>query len=677
MQFVPQSIHMKQRGVTELLDPDVKQLLAHDDGQQKKIKNAFFAYVERMRSNEILSLFDSAYRRGSLMEIVGLGDKPIEDMAAVLDDVFVSSGEFENRRLVKELDIRYAKTTYVDPSVDIGFNPGEAEAAALLRQSKLEFIRELKKAEREAIRRAMSRALSEGMGAAQAARLFQNSIGLTDFQNGIVDSFERQLRSLDPESLTRVLRDRRFDRTISRAIRDAERLTEKQITTMVDRYRSRMIAMRAETIARTEGLSTVNRARHAALSQVAATADIKMENIVRVWRATIDGRTRDTHRAMSGQKRGAKEKFRSPSGAKLLHPGDRSAPAAEVINCRCVLQVKFVQPKQTKPISTAPKPVKPTPTIGGPAEVSTTRPQIDFDIGTAYRTIRSKNPSEHWVYLEDLRLELPAYSREEVDDALKRLWVEGASKEKRAIDLSIQDDQGLLTPGRRNAATRFGGSRQDIIFIRNDSPVFGTPPLLPSGFTHEQQIFRAAWSDTAEALELMLKDDLASGLKWFKEGAEKVAFDGVIAESRAVIDAIDAGNRAQVVNSLARALRFSDELEALRPEAKARLFTQWIRSAAKKHNVTVVDIEEALLSHPTLPYSIPETPKPVPVGSGLSDDAFKNVIDKKKAKELLDNGFSSPISDARQAVIQAAQNTTKNKREPTQKGFKFQRQSRK
>jgi uncharacterized protein with gpF-like domain len=65
--------------------------------------------------------------------------------------------------------------------------------------------------------------------------------------------------------------------------------------------------------------------------------------VVRVWDATGDSRTRETHAAMDGQEVGPNEPFASGSGAQLMHPGDGSlgAGASEIINCRCVVTHKI------------------------------------------------------------------------------------------------------------------------------------------------------------------------------------------------------------------------------------------------------------------------------------------------------------------------------------------------
>lgn len=59
----------------------------------------------------------------------------------------------------------------------------------------------------------------------------------------------------------------------------------------------------------------------------------KGADIVKQWDATIDGKTRDSHRKIDGEIRELDEKFSNG----LEYPGDPSGAAGEVINCRCAL----------------------------------------------------------------------------------------------------------------------------------------------------------------------------------------------------------------------------------------------------------------------------------------------------------------------------------------------------
>jgi hypothetical protein len=62
-------------------------------------------------------------------------------------------------------------------------------------------------------------------------------------------------------------------------------------------------------------------------------AKSKGADVVKQWDSTLDGKTRDSHRAIDGEIKELDEKFSNG----LEYPGDPSGAAAEVINCRCAL----------------------------------------------------------------------------------------------------------------------------------------------------------------------------------------------------------------------------------------------------------------------------------------------------------------------------------------------------
>ena len=111
---------------------------------------------------------------------------------------------------------------------------------------------------------------------------------------------------------------------ISRGI--ASSLSYRDIARNISNVSSAPLS-RAKTIARTEGhriqqMSTVD-------AQQAAKA--KGADVLKQWDATLDGRTRDSHRRVDGEVRELDEKFSNG----LMFPGDPNGSAAEVINCRC------------------------------------------------------------------------------------------------------------------------------------------------------------------------------------------------------------------------------------------------------------------------------------------------------------------------------------------------------
>ena len=115
-------------------------------------------------------------------------------------------------------------------------------------------------------------------------------------------------------------------RELSRGV--AQSLTYKEIarniqnTCGVDKNK----AMR---IAKTEG----HRISQEATYNVQKKAKERGADIVKQWDSTLDGKTRDSHRAVDGEVRELEEKFSNG----LMFPSDPNGTAGEVINCRCAL----------------------------------------------------------------------------------------------------------------------------------------------------------------------------------------------------------------------------------------------------------------------------------------------------------------------------------------------------
>lgn len=141
--------------------------------------------------------------------------------------------------------------------------------------------------------------------------------------------------------LRRTRRDKRYDPTVRKAIREGRALTEAEVAKITGRYATKLLALRGETIARTEALESFANARWEATRQLIENGTIQEQHVTKVWSATLDKRTRDSHVALHGKKAAMREPFVSPlTGARMLFAMDRSqgAPAGELISCRCQTQ---------------------------------------------------------------------------------------------------------------------------------------------------------------------------------------------------------------------------------------------------------------------------------------------------------------------------------------------------
>lgn len=298
------------------------------DEQEGDVRRAFLAFIRTVNSGPVLDLINARLEAGDLAGAIAIVDSYLARLGTVLTQVFQTAGIAAAAELGEKLG---------EVAVAISFDATNPRAAEIARANRARFVTEMTREQREAISQAISREVRVGRGAIQVGRAFRSAIGLTTTQESMVASFRRQLETLDKRALDRALRDARFDAILTRAIDRDRALTERQINTMVERYRARALSMRAETIARTEAVRALSLAREEALAQMMAATGLGPDRINRIWNATGDERTRDWHASMHGQRRKPGERFVDGQGSRLLYPGDPAAPLSTTINCRCTL----------------------------------------------------------------------------------------------------------------------------------------------------------------------------------------------------------------------------------------------------------------------------------------------------------------------------------------------------
>jgi hypothetical protein len=334
---------------------------------QAQLLDGLLARYERAVSDAFLAAAADLANAADFQRLVtALGQN---DLLAAMDALHLDAAAFE--ALTRQIEAAYhdsgrAAADAVSPVVTpdgarvvVRFDGRNLRAETWLKTRSATLVTNLIGDQQLAIRNALLAGQQAGQNPTQTAlelvgRVARGSnrrvgglIGLSSPQEGYLRSARAELASPDPEGLrnylTRGLRDRRFDRSIAKALREGTGLPGDIADKAGDAYATRLLKLRADTIGRTETLTSLNAAQYESAQQLVEKGLFQVSEVTRVWRATPDGRTRDTHVALSGHEAALGQPFRSPSGALMLFPGDTSlgAPASETVNCRCFASTKL------------------------------------------------------------------------------------------------------------------------------------------------------------------------------------------------------------------------------------------------------------------------------------------------------------------------------------------------
>jgi hypothetical protein len=319
----------------------------HDlmDRLEPRIARGFAAAVARIKSRAQLNALTRAIEVGDIdgaFRAAGYRPGSWNDVIEQTRAAYIEGGTF---------------TTNADVPARFGmeFDWRNPRSEAWLAAHSSQLVTWITEEQREGIRTVLTAGMRDGRNPRSVAldivgridprtqRRTGGIVGLNAPQTEAVMNARTQLENLDAGYFDRKRRDRRFDSMVRRAIENDTPLRDADIDRIVGRYSDRLLKLRGDTIGRTETLQALNEAADESLRQVIDEGLAPPDAVVRVWDATGDSRTRETHAAMDGQEVGPNEPFTSGSGAQLMHPGDGSlgAGASEIINCRCVVTHKI------------------------------------------------------------------------------------------------------------------------------------------------------------------------------------------------------------------------------------------------------------------------------------------------------------------------------------------------
>ena len=328
-----------------------KTLLDLLDEFEPSIRKAFQQALANIRSDVQMAALEAAIASGNVdvaLGAIGLDASYFRPLDEALRAAHIAGGDFAIAGVKAAGARQGVKVTGM-------FDSRNFRAEGILRQWSSDKIVEIAESTREAVREALTDAITRGTSPRSAALNLVGRVGPGGVRTGGIVGLDGQkaawvrnmgddLRNLDNSYFTRKLRDRRFDGLVRRAIKAGKPVSEADIARITARYTGRLQKLRSEAIARTELLGSLHAAQAEGLQQMVDSGQVNSDAITNKWDASSDKFTRDSHRAADGQIRQQGEAF-NIGGYAMMYPGDQSAPAAEVVNCRCVLRpnVDFIK----------------------------------------------------------------------------------------------------------------------------------------------------------------------------------------------------------------------------------------------------------------------------------------------------------------------------------------------
>lgn len=322
-----------------------QQLEALADTLPDDIREAFLAAIQDVADNAVLDEVIAAIERGdadAAFRALNMNDVAMRPLTVALEQAFERGGIAKGLTFPRRLNTSNGRAVF-------RFDVRNARAEKWLREQSGSLVTRITDDTRVIVRDALTIGMEQGRNPRNVAldivgrvdpstgRRVGGSIGLTKGQDRWARRAGERLRDLDASYFGMELRDKRFDRTVQAAIDKGEPLSADTINKLVNRYRDNALRFRGEQIGRTEGIQALNRSEWEATKQAVDLGATSESAVEREWDSAGDGRVRPTHKRMNGQRRALDEPFVSPSGDRLMFPGDTSlgADADEVVACRC------------------------------------------------------------------------------------------------------------------------------------------------------------------------------------------------------------------------------------------------------------------------------------------------------------------------------------------------------
>lgn len=319
-----------------------------------EIRDVFLAAIQDIVDNAIIADVVKAIENGDFeaaFRALGFSQAALIPLIRVVERAFERGGVMTGENFPKYLRTPSGRAVF-------RFDVRNSRAEAYLRDHSAQLVTRLSEEARVNVQTVMHQGMVAGDNPRRTAldivgRIDPTTrhrvggiVGLTVNQERWVSNTLRDLTELNDRYFTRELRDKRFDSTVRKAIAENKPLPRETIDKLVTAYKNNALRYRGESIGRTEAIQALNRAEWEAHMQAIDMGALRKQDVRRHWDSAGDSRVRWSHKRMDAKYDkegvGIDEPFVSPSGARMMFPGDTSlgAPGEEVIMCRCRVRLK-------------------------------------------------------------------------------------------------------------------------------------------------------------------------------------------------------------------------------------------------------------------------------------------------------------------------------------------------
>lgn len=311
------------------------------------LRAAFLAVIDEIRSKITLRLVVEAMERRDLnaaLDAMNIDREAFGPFETALADAFNAGGVMA----AEDLNLREPDGS----RIVFRFGVRNPEAEAWLRDHSSSLVTRIVDEQRGNIRNALETGLSRGDNPRTTAldivgRVSRTSgtrtggvVGLSAPHLAAVEKARQALSSGDVDGMRAYLalktRDKRFDRTIAKAIRDGQPVPIDMATKIVGRLNDGYLKLRADTIALNETFTALASSRDEAMRQAIASGKVDQRDVTVTWKHTPQENPRIQHVQMAGQKITYGGRFVAPDGTTLRYPHDPEAPARHKIGCKCL-----------------------------------------------------------------------------------------------------------------------------------------------------------------------------------------------------------------------------------------------------------------------------------------------------------------------------------------------------